>query len=136
MALARWPGVRSGAGGGGKETLGNHGGNGRGASRAGRVTASTDGTGEGRGADVSRAGRDGLGAVIDAKSGTSYKARDEDNLATSKHLEVKQAIERDVKATIVELLAPIPGVRVAIRAQIDAREVMQRKDNYQEPLVG
>ncbi len=74
--------------------------------------------------------------MIDAKNGTSYTARDEDNLATSKHLEVKQAIERDVKATIVELLAPIPGVRVAIRAQIDAREVEQRKDNYKEPLVG
>ncbi len=74
--------------------------------------------------------------VIDAKSGTSYTPRDEENLSASKHLEVKQATERDVKATIVELLAPIPGVRVAVNAQVDTREIEQRLDSYQEALVG
>ncbi|MCH8218053.1 MAG: PD40 domain-containing protein, partial [Planctomycetes bacterium] len=74
--------------------------------------------------------------VIDAKNGTSYTPRDEQNLTASRYLEVKQATERDVRATIEDLLAPIAGVRVAVNAQVDVREVEQRLDRYEDPKVG
>ena len=74
--------------------------------------------------------------VIDAKNGTSYTPRDDQNLTASRYLEVKQATERDVRATIENLLAPIAGVRVAVNAQVDIREVEQRLDRYEDPKVG
>ena len=74
--------------------------------------------------------------VIDAKRGRSYTPQDQDDLTSSKYLKVKQATERDVKATIVELLAPIAGVRIAVNALVDIRSEQRRTDGFEEAVVG
>ncbi len=74
--------------------------------------------------------------IIDAKSGTSHAARSQDQLSASSHMEIKQVAERHVKATIEDLLAAIPGVRVAVNVMPDTREVQQRTDSYEDPKIG
>lgn len=74
--------------------------------------------------------------VIDAKRGSSHQARSDDNLTTDKYLEVKRAAENHVTSKIENLLAYIPGVRIAVNAMVDTRTLEQRTDSFEEPMVG
>ena len=74
--------------------------------------------------------------VIDAKSGRRHRARSDDELASQEYLEVKQAAEKHVKATLDDALSYIPGVRIAVNAIVDTRQVEQRTDTFEDPKIG
>ncbi|MHC4416017.1 MAG: hypothetical protein ACYS0G_12105 [Planctomycetota bacterium] len=74
--------------------------------------------------------------VIDAKTGLRHRSRSEDELTAAKYLDVKRDAEKHVKATIEDALAYIPGVRIAVNAMVDTREVEQRTDSYEDAKIG
>ncbi len=74
--------------------------------------------------------------IIDAKSGTSHTARDEELLGGSNHMEIKQKAERQLKQNIETFLDFIAGVTVAVNVMPDTRQVEKRIDGYDEPKVG
>ena len=74
--------------------------------------------------------------IIDAKSGTSHTARDEELLGGSNHMEIKQKAERQLKQNIETFLDFIAGVAVAVNVMPDTRQVEKRIDGYDEPKVG
>jgi flagellar biosynthesis/type III secretory pathway M-ring protein FliF/YscJ len=74
--------------------------------------------------------------VIDAKNGRKHTPRSDDQLSSSEYLEIKQAAEQHVKATIVDALSYIAGVRIAVNAMVDTRRVEQRTDSYEDAKVG
>ncbi|MHC5113488.1 MAG: hypothetical protein ACYTGP_03555 [Planctomycetota bacterium] len=74
--------------------------------------------------------------VVDARSGRTVTARSEGDLAASEHLETKKAQERHVREKITDFLSFIPGVRVAVNAQVDGSEVVQESVGVDEPKHG
>lgn len=74
--------------------------------------------------------------VIDGKRGTSYQAPGEDEMTTGKYLEVQRAAEKHVKATISDLLAYIPGVRIGVNAQMATQREEIRSERYEDPKIG
>lgn len=75
-------------------------------------------------------------AIIDARTGRYHQARTDDTLNAGKYMEVKQDFERHAKATIETALGFIPGVRVAVNAQVDTKQVVQQTTKHDEPTIG
>ncbi len=74
--------------------------------------------------------------VIDTKTGQRHQARADDALSAARYMEVKREAEDHVKSTIEDALAYIAGVRIAVNAMVDTREIQQRTDSYEDPKVG
>jgi len=74
--------------------------------------------------------------VVDARTGRSVTPRTVDDLASNRHLELKEAHEKRVKSKILELLDYIPGLRVAVNAQVDASEIITHQVGVEEPKIG
>ncbi|MCZ6543681.1 MAG: hypothetical protein O6768_08455 [Planctomycetota bacterium] len=74
--------------------------------------------------------------VINGKTGRPHQARHEDLLMSTKNLEIKRAVERDVRATIENALDYIAGVRIAVNAMVNTTQVEQRTDSFEDPKVG
>ncbi|MBT8486211.1 MAG: hypothetical protein HKO59_13400 [Phycisphaerales bacterium] len=74
--------------------------------------------------------------VVDARTNRRVAARTEDALGVSEHLEHKQATERHVKRKIEEMLSYIPGLLVAVNAQVDGSEVVTHRVGVEEPKHG
>lgn len=74
--------------------------------------------------------------VIDAKTGRRHLPRDDDGLTSAKYMEVKRDAEDHVKGSIEDALAYIPGVRIAVNAMVDTRQVVQRTDSFEDPKIG
>ncbi len=74
--------------------------------------------------------------VIDAKTGQRHQSRPEDAMTAARNMEVKREAEDHVKTTIEDALAYISGVRIAVNAMVDTREIQQRTDSYEDPKVG
>ena len=75
-------------------------------------------------------------AVVDATVGRSYQPRGDDEMSGRAHLEQKQATESYLRRTIEEHLDYIPGVRVAVNAQVDSSVAERTRTTYEEPKVG
>ena len=75
-------------------------------------------------------------SIVDARTGRAMRARSDDVLTAGKYMEVKLEAERHAKATIEEALHYIPGVRVAVNAQVDTTEVIQKTSSFDEPKIG
>lgn len=74
--------------------------------------------------------------VVDARAGRSWKARAEEDLASHRHLELKEAHESYVKRKIEEALASFRGAIVSVNVIPDTTvEVLQRQ-HYEEPKMG
>lgn len=71
--------------------------------------------------------RSGLDAaqvrVIDGTTGRQYRARAEDDFAATSYMEHVAKVEQWVQEKLVNHLAYIPGVVVAVNAQVDVRRV-------------
>ncbi len=77
--------------------------------------------------------KSGLGTknvqVIDATSGRTFRASDEGDLAHSAYLEHATAVEKRMRAKLLELYSYIPGVIVAVTAHVDiVREDIRSED--------
>jgi flagellar biosynthesis/type III secretory pathway M-ring protein FliF/YscJ len=75
-------------------------------------------------------------AIIDSRTGRSLAVRTPDALTASRYLEVKQAAEMHVKDALAAALNYIPGVLIAVNAQVDTTEVIERSSSYDEPKIG
>jgi flagellar M-ring protein FliF len=75
-------------------------------------------------------------AIIDARTGKAMAARSADLMSSTKYMEVKLATEQQARRTIEESLNFIPGVVVAVNAQVDTSEVLTQKSTIDEPKVG
>lgn len=75
-------------------------------------------------------------SIVDARTGRAMRARTDEMLSVGKYMEVKQEAERHAKATIEDALHYIPGVRVAVNAQVDTTEVIEKTSSFDEPKVG
>jgi flagellar M-ring protein FliF len=75
-------------------------------------------------------------SIVDARTGRAMRARTDDVLNSGKYMEVKLEAERHAKATIEDALHYIPGVRVAVNAQVDTTEVIQKTSSFDEPKLG
>jgi flagellar biosynthesis/type III secretory pathway M-ring protein FliF/YscJ len=75
-------------------------------------------------------------AIIDARTGRAMQARTDEMLSSAKYMEIKLEAERHVKATLESALDYIPGVRIAVNAQVDATEVTERVSTFDEPKIG
>jgi flagellar biosynthesis/type III secretory pathway M-ring protein FliF/YscJ len=75
-------------------------------------------------------------AIIDARTGKAMSARSDDVLSSGKYLEVKLAIEQQARKTIEDALNFIPGLVVAVNAQVDTSEVLTQRSTIDEPKVG
>ncbi len=73
--------------------------------------------------------------IIDAKSGTSHTARDEDLLGGTNHMEIKQIAEHRLKESIEAFLG-IPGAAVEVNVMPDTRQVEMIRNDYDDPKVG
>jgi flagellar biosynthesis/type III secretory pathway M-ring protein FliF/YscJ len=74
--------------------------------------------------------------VIDGRTGRPFRGRSDDHLAATKHLDVQQAAEKHIKRKIDDVLSYIPGVRVAINAQVDSSDVVEREIGVEDPKLG
>lgn len=74
--------------------------------------------------------------VVDARSGRALTARSDDATDGSKYMDIKRSAENHVQQTLESALAYIPGVMIAVNAQVDARTVMQQKQVIEEPKTG
>jgi flagellar biosynthesis/type III secretory pathway M-ring protein FliF/YscJ len=75
-------------------------------------------------------------AIIDARTGRSLSARSADALTASRYLEVKQAAEVHAREALAAALTYIPGVLIAVNAQVDTSEVVETSSQYDEPKIG
>jgi flagellar M-ring protein FliF len=75
-------------------------------------------------------------AVTDARTGRAMSARSDDALGSNLYMDVKQATEKLARNTLETALNFIPGVVVAINAQVDTTQVLQQKSSVDEPKVG
>lgn len=62
-------------------------------------------------------------SVVDATTGRPRKPTDEGDLASSSYLEHQSLVERETREKLESLLAYIPGVMVAVTAQVDITKV-------------
>jgi len=64
--------------------------------------------------------------VVDGTSGRPRKPSDEGDLTSSNYLEHQQLVEKETREKIEDILAFIPGVIVAVTAQVDITQVSSR----------
>lgn len=69
-------------------------------------------------------------SVIDGTTGTPLQARSEDNALASNYLEHKLKFEREVEQKIRGILSTIPGVAIAVTADVDVKRVTSRREAY------
>ncbi len=62
-------------------------------------------------------------SVVDATTGRPRKPTDEGDLASSSYLEHQSLVERETREKLESLLSYIPGVMVAVTAQVDITKV-------------
>jgi len=74
--------------------------------------------------------------IVDGLTGRSVPVRTNEDLAPTRHLELKQTAERLVGAKLESHFSYIPGVRVAVNAQVDSDEVQMHETRYEDPKVG
>jgi flagellar M-ring protein FliF len=75
-------------------------------------------------------------AVSDAMANKVRKTRGSDDFAAGTNLEHKIKTEHAVQTKIEEYLSYIPGVKVAVNAMVDTRDMTVRSDSYKEAVVG
>ena len=75
-------------------------------------------------------------AIIDARTAKAISARSADVMSSTKYMEVKLATEQQARRTLEEALNFIPGVVVAVNAQVDTSEVVTQKSTIDDPKVG
>jgi flagellar biosynthesis/type III secretory pathway M-ring protein FliF/YscJ len=75
-------------------------------------------------------------AVSDARAGRILFCRSNDAMSANKYLDVKTAAEQHAARTLETALNYIPGVRIAVNAQVDTTTVVQRKSTVDDPKVG
>jgi flagellar biosynthesis/type III secretory pathway M-ring protein FliF/YscJ len=68
--------------------------------------------------------------------GRLFQPRDQRNRAQARYYERKLEAENHTRKTLEDALAYIPGVRIAVNAQIDNRQVMEHRTQVEEPKVG
>ena len=73
-------------------------------------------------------------AIVDATTGLSHKARDEDDATAGLYLERKLALEKEVRNTLLTALEYIPGVRVAVNVMVNTTTQSTRVDKFQAPV--
>lgn len=73
--------------------------------------------------------------VVDA-TGRRHRARADDAHNASANFELQQTKERVAREKINETLSYIPGVKVAVSATMDTREIIQQKRSFDEPRLG
>jgi flagellar M-ring protein FliF len=74
-------------------------------------------------------------AIVDARNGRYIQARTDELYNAGRYLDVKLAAEKHVKETLEGALDYIPGVRIAVNAQVDTSEVVQQKRAFDEPKI-
>lgn len=74
--------------------------------------------------------------VIDASSGRQMRARTEDDALATTLLEQQAKVEDQVRAKIAELLAFIPGVTIAVTAQVDVTRSSTEQRAFSQPGEG
>lgn len=74
--------------------------------------------------------------IIDARNGRSLSSRSDELMSAGKYMEVKLEAERHARESIEQALAYIDGVRVAVNAQVDTKEVVQSTSKYDDPKLG
>lgn len=75
-------------------------------------------------------------AIVDARTGRAMQARTNDHLTASRYFDVKLAAEKHAKSTLESVLGFIPGVRIAVNAQVDTKEVVQHMSKFGDPKLG
>ncbi|MEM7621705.1 MAG: hypothetical protein AAF235_00705 [Planctomycetota bacterium] len=68
--------------------------------------------------------------VIDGSTGTQRRATDESQMHATSYLEHASLVENETKKKLEGLLAYIPGVTVAVTAQVDVTRVSQQTKSY------
>jgi flagellar biosynthesis/type III secretory pathway M-ring protein FliF/YscJ len=74
--------------------------------------------------------------IVDARTGRFMQVRSDDLLNAGRYMEIKLDAERHAKSKIENALDYIPGVRVEVNAQVDTKEVLERRSTFDEPKVG
>ncbi len=75
-------------------------------------------------------------SVIDGTTGRPLQARNEDSAIASSYLEHKLKFEREVEQKIRGILSSIPGVTIAVTADVDVKRVTSRREAYLEKGEG
>ena len=73
---------------------------------------------------------------IDANTGRTFRASDEDDLAHSAYLEHATAVEKRMRAKLLELYSYIPGVIIAVTAQVDIAREDIRSESFKSVEEG
>ncbi|MCA9279382.1 MAG: hypothetical protein H6815_08775 [Phycisphaeraceae bacterium] len=68
--------------------------------------------------------------VIDARTSRQYSARSEDDAIAGTYLEHQTKIENQVREKLLDLLAFVPGVTVAVSAQVDVTRSTTEQRSY------
>lgn len=74
--------------------------------------------------------------VTDALAAKRRHARRSEDLATGTNLEQQTRLEGVVQRRIEQHLAFIPGVMVAVHAQMVTKDISRREQSYREPVIG
>jgi len=74
--------------------------------------------------------------VTDALAGKRRHARRSEDLALGSNLEQQTRLESVVLRRIEQHLAFIPGVMVAVHAQMVTKDISRREQSYREPVIG
>lgn len=69
-------------------------------------------------------------SVIDGTSGVPHQARTDDNAIASNYLEHKLKFEREVEQKIRGILSSIPGVAIAVTADVDVKRVTSKRESF------
>lgn len=75
-------------------------------------------------------------AVTDALANKVRKPRSVEDFTAGTHLEYKIKTEQAVRSKIEDALSYIPGVKVAVNALVDTRDVTSRSETYKDAVVG
>ncbi|MBX3355953.1 MAG: hypothetical protein KF724_09675 [Phycisphaeraceae bacterium] len=74
--------------------------------------------------------------VTDAMAGRRRHARRAEDLAVGTNLEQQTRLEAVVQRRIEQHLAFIPGVMVAVHAQVVTKDISRREQSFREPVIG
>ena len=73
--------------------------------------------------------------VTDARTNKRRRARSGDDMVSSTNLEQQTRTEDVIRRRIEEHLSYIPGVMVAVHAQVVTKDVSKRSQSYSEPVI-
>ncbi|MEM8756180.1 MAG: hypothetical protein AAGF47_00170 [Planctomycetota bacterium] len=69
-------------------------------------------------------------SVVDASTGRHLRPTDDDQVLATSYLEHQQKVEREFERKVLGLLSHIPGVSVAVTAQVDVTRVTSRREAF------